>query len=128
MRLDRPLSFLKCLPYACHDPFGRPVVLIELSQVLEEFQDIHHVLTFYMELLRLHLRELNSRSGREGQPILQYTVLVNIEGISLGSMVCTGYIDNHHILTWHRGIAVSRFDEMLYQRSITPLPRDAWSR
>lgn len=85
-----PTPFLRCLPRNAQDPFGRPIVVVKLSQLLGSPQDVRPALVQYMELLRLNLEAVNRE--REAldvheRPILQYIALIDIDHISMQSVV-----------------------------------------
>ncbi|OBZ70667.1 hypothetical protein A0H81_09354 [Grifola frondosa] len=106
-----PLSaFLHCLPANARDPFGRPILVLKLAHVLGSTTDSKNVFIHYMELLRLHLEQLNSvRKDEEmaTQPVLQYVVLLDIQGIS---MQCVQNVDT---VSWYVHELLPRFPGML---------------
>lgn len=73
------------------DPFGRPIVVIRLSGITESPHDMRLTLLRNVELIRLHLQQLNR--DREVQddgfrPTLQCVALLDIKGVSFNSVVC----------------------------------------
>lgn len=64
--------------------------MVKLSQLLGSSQDVRPALVQYMELLRLNLEAING--GREHlndheRPILQYMALIDIDSVSMQSVV-----------------------------------------
>ncbi|TBU48149.1 CRAL/TRIO domain-containing protein [Dichomitus squalens] len=104
-------SFIRCLPTNVRDPFGRPIIVVKLCDLLGSLHDVRSALINYMELLRLHLYTLNnqqqeSAQGRE-RPILQYIVLVDIDRIPMQSVQCVD------LITWFIYELIPRFPGML---------------
>ncbi|PIL36055.1 hypothetical protein GSI_01715 [Ganoderma sinense ZZ0214-1] len=105
-----PISFLRCLPSNAQDPFGRPIVVVKLSQLLGSRQDVRPALVQYMELLRLNLEAVNRERvtlDDHEQPILQYIALIDIDGISMQS------VQSLDLITWFLYELVPRFPGML---------------
>ncbi|KAI1795508.1 CRAL/TRIO domain-containing protein [Ganoderma leucocontextum] len=105
-----PTPFLQCLPRNAQDPFGRPIVVVKLSQLLGSPQDVRPALVQYMELLRLNLEAVNGK--REAvddheRPILQYIALIDIDGFSMQS------VQSVDLITWFLYELVPRFPGML---------------
>ncbi|KAI0743967.1 CRAL-TRIO domain-containing protein [Daedaleopsis nitida] len=108
--IPRPTTpFLRCLPQTARDPFHRPILVVQLSRLLEVTEDVRTTLIYYMELLRLNLEAVNDagRADREDQPVLQYVALVDIGGISVQS------VQNVDIISWFIYELVPRFPGML---------------
>lgn len=83
-----PSPHLVCLPSRCRDPFGRPIVVVQLAKLLDTIDDVKSTLVLSVELMRLHLVRLNeTRPTQSARPILQYVALLDIGGMSLNSMV-----------------------------------------
>lgn len=80
-----PSPFLRCLPTNCRDPFDRPILVVQLSGLSENTEDLRAVLLRNTERLRFHLSMLNASRGTS--PILQYVALLDIKGVSLSSLV-----------------------------------------
>ncbi|EJF65029.1 CRAL/TRIO domain-containing protein [Dichomitus squalens LYAD-421 SS1] len=102
-------SFIRCLPTNVRDPFGRPIVVVKLCDLLGPSHDVRSALIHYMELLRLHLHTLNHQQetahGRE-RPILQYIVLMDIDRMPMQSQA----VD---LITWFLYELIPRFPGML---------------
>ncbi|KAK7692210.1 hypothetical protein QCA50_003834 [Cerrena zonata] len=79
-----PSPFLRCLPTNCRDPFDRPILVVQLSGLSENTEDLRAVLLRNTERLRFHLSMLNASRGTS--PILQYVALLDIKGVSLSSL------------------------------------------
>lgn len=90
--MNRPQTteIIRVLPRHCLDPFGRPVIVFDLGAFLsllsKSLDDAKDFILLIAENLRLYLRQLNERDGHEG-PILQYVVIVNVEGVSWAGSV-----------------------------------------
>lgn len=85
------MPFLQCLPSDTRDPFGRPIVVLKLAQLLESPDEARPALIHYTELLRRNLEAINTERVRTSQeceiPILQYIALIDIGGMSVQSVV-----------------------------------------
>lgn len=83
------------LPLETRDPFGRPILVLRAADVASAAQrestvSLREVLPVVFERLRLLLTELNAKSQDEEpspEPTLQYTILVDLKGISLQNLV-----------------------------------------
>ncbi|KAH9929563.1 CRAL/TRIO domain-containing protein [Epithele typhae] len=111
--IPRPIpTFMQCLPLDSLDPFGRPIVVIKLTTMLESSADVRTALIQYIETLRRNLVAMNLEKhkscGKEGdvRPILQYVALVDIGGISVQSV-------SVELLTWFVYELIPRFPGML---------------
>ncbi|KIP06538.1 hypothetical protein PHLGIDRAFT_30459 [Phlebiopsis gigantea 11061_1 CR5-6] len=83
-----PSAYLTCLPPHCRDPFGRPIIVVRLGKLLDGVEDIKSILVYTVELMRSHLAQLNYAELARGQgarPILQYVMLLDIEGMTINS-------------------------------------------
>ncbi|KAI0368310.1 CRAL/TRIO domain-containing protein [Pilatotrama ljubarskyi] len=103
-----PSWFLRCLPLTCRDPFGRPVVVVKLARIFDFTGDAREALVQYMELLRLNLQVVNEAVGDQDalRPLLQYTALLDIGGISVQKA-------DMDLVPWYLFELVPRFPGML---------------
>ena len=86
-----------CLPDYCRDPFGHPVIVVRATPLVEESSDdvvessddFRVALILTLDRLRIHLRDINyDREGDiEKDVVLQYVVLLDLEGVSIKSIV-----------------------------------------
>ncbi|KAG5646253.1 hypothetical protein DXG03_004080 [Asterophora parasitica] len=118
---------LHCLPANAHDPFGRPILLVELLPLDVTPDAVKPKIVQTFERLRRHLRDLNA-SATAPSPILQYVVLLDLQGLSLKSFVnlsalsagsLNGYSTAHsrsqdvEVLSWTIREIIPRFPGML---------------
>jgi hypothetical protein len=86
-----PLSpYFRCLPSYARDPFGRPIVVLQIAKLFENSSNLKHTLLHVVELMRLHLVRLNQIRdvGEErAHPVMQYVALLNVRGMPLNNMV-----------------------------------------
>lgn len=128
--MNRPQTseIIRVLPRPCLDPFGRPVVVFNLGAFLsllsDSLDDAKDLILLIAENLRLYLRQLNERDGHVG-PILQYVVIVNVEGVSWAGSVSILSVIGQNILINNSG---SRFVDLVSPRCTTTLPRDVGGR
>lgn len=83
-------SFFRCLPSDVVDPFGHPIVILKLSEVVGAPGDLRMALLRCLELLRHHLASLNHHQNTINAghtPKLQYVALLDIDGLSFSSVV-----------------------------------------
>ncbi|CDO69175.1 hypothetical protein BN946_scf185042.g77 [Trametes cinnabarina] len=104
-------SLLRCLPVACRDPFGRPIIVVKLSQLFNASGDVREALVYHLEQLRINLRTLNERSNPgpsdgERVPILQYVALFDIGDVSVQNI-------DMDLITWFIFELIPRFPGML---------------
>ncbi|KAJ3555644.1 hypothetical protein NM688_g2461 [Phlebia brevispora] len=104
-----PLSpFLHCLPTTVHDPFGRPIVVLNVASICSAPSDIKSSFIHNMELLRMHLVHLNELQFAVSRPILQYVALLDIRGISFNNAQ-----QNIELFNWFVRELLPRFPGML---------------
>ncbi|GJE92757.1 CRAL/TRIO domain-containing protein [Phanerochaete sordida] len=103
------MPYFTCLPSHAHDPFGRPIVVIQAAKLLSGTEDLKQRAVRTSELMRAHLVQLNKAHSSSGgaRPILQYVALLDIGGMSLNSMQT---ID---LMNWHVQELLPRFPGML---------------
>ncbi|KAF7783025.1 hypothetical protein Agabi119p4_2401 [Agaricus bisporus var. burnettii] len=99
-------AMVHCLPEHIRDPFGRPVLVIELDSVHESPEVVKSYILQIFELLRLHLKSISGRGAPEEEPVLQYIVLLDLAKLSLQAV-------NVDVLTWAVREVVPRFPGML---------------
>lgn len=76
-----------CLPEHIRDPFGRPILVIELDSVHESPEVVKSYILQIFELLRLHLKSISGRGAPEEEPVLQYIILLDLAKLSLQAVV-----------------------------------------
>lgn len=105
--LPRPTPNLHCLPDTVYDPFGRPILLIEVMAIktASDTFKLHIIQTF--ERLRCHLKRLNDGENPGPRlPILQYVILLDLKSLSFRDF-------NIELLSWVLRDIVPRFPGML---------------
>ncbi|KAG2148742.1 CRAL-TRIO domain-containing protein [Suillus bovinus] len=100
-----PSPLLHCLPPPICDPLGRPLVFLQLSDLLTCEQSTMNGLLISLERLCIHLRSLNNESTNR-KTTLQCVFVVDLEGLSIQSV-------NLKILTWLMKEVVPRYPGML---------------
>ncbi|PPQ66319.1 hypothetical protein CVT26_011150 [Gymnopilus dilepis] len=98
---------LHCLPSDVRDPFGRPILVLEVNavDVPQDSQKRFIILAF--EQLRSHLRKLYDESeDNNPRPPLQYIVLLDLKQLSIQSI-------NIDIFTWTVKEVIPRFPGMI---------------
>jgi hypothetical protein len=86
-----PPRNLHLLPPASRDPFGRPIVIMNDFASIDQLEganadDFRKSLKPTIERLRRYLTELNEAQGKR-RPVLQYVVLLDLEGVSIQHIV-----------------------------------------
>lgn len=83
-----PTPNLHCLPGGVRDPFGRPILVIEVisaTMASDTFRP-HIIQTF--ERLRCHLKRLNDGENPGPRPpVLQYVILLDLSSLSFRDFV-----------------------------------------
>ncbi|EMD33718.1 hypothetical protein CERSUDRAFT_117796 [Gelatoporia subvermispora B] len=106
-----PCPVLKCLPSDVRDPFGRPIVYMEVRAFGDNSEGLRQSVANTMELLRVHLKTLNDSndcpSRAVTQPILQYVALLDIQGVTFQ---CAQHVD---FVSWFVYDLLPRFPGML---------------
>ncbi|KAF7305872.1 hypothetical protein HMN09_00741400 [Mycena chlorophos] len=104
---------IQCLPPPTADPFDRPVLVIRVVSFNDSSDAYKPVLLQAFERLRLYLVHLNESEAwrededeREGVPILQYVILLDLKNLSTQSL-------NIDLLTWTLREAIPHFPGML---------------
>ncbi|KAG0701266.1 CRAL-TRIO domain-containing protein [Suillus ampliporus] len=102
-----PSALFHCLPPPICDPLGRPLVFLQLSELLTCEQTMMDGFLISLERLRIHLRSLNALNDKYAnhEIILQCVVVVDLEGLSIQSF-------NLKILTWFMKEVVPRYPGM----------------
>jgi retinaldehyde-binding protein 1 len=103
-----PSTLLHCLPPPICDPLGRPLVFLQLSELLTCEQTMMDGLLISLDRLRIHLRSLNTLNHElaNREITLQCVFLIDLEGLSIQSV-------NLKILTWFMEEVVPRYPGML---------------
>jgi hypothetical protein len=80
---DYDRTFIHCLPDCVHDIFGRPVILLRLSLLVDASNQTKN------EILKVH-EEMRQRLcfAPESTITLQYVMIVDSREASIRSMVC----------------------------------------
>jgi hypothetical protein len=129
-----PPSTLHLLPES-QDSYGRPIIILNNFASVEESpteRDFRKILPQTIERLRLYLKALNdSDDDREAvdgvsRPILQYVVLLDLEGVAIQNIVWLSLIhvfwypqsdsmrfQNVELVTWIIREVIPRFPGML---------------
>jgi retinaldehyde-binding protein 1 len=81
------LSKFHVLPNS--DPFGRPIILLKVADLMDLSDMARDMFIPTMEVLRCHLQQLNDDRMffGESQPLLQYVVILDVAGLSIRSIV-----------------------------------------
>lgn len=74
------------------DPFGRPIIVVRISDLKEVEGTLKNLLIPTMEDLRVQLKSFNDSrfhggSGGSTLPILQYVVLLDLAGLTIQNIV-----------------------------------------
>ena len=130
-RLNHLHSKFRCLALsrfhvlANPDPFGRPIILLKVADLLELPEIGKDLFVPTMEILRGHLQQLNDDRlfFGETQPILQYVVILDVAGLSIRSIVSfldsfpeslrTMCIQSVDLINWTLREIIPRFPGML---------------
>lgn len=107
---DPPSPYLLCLPTLNCDPFGRPIIVIQLAKLLESTQNLQCLIIHHVELMRLHLVRLNEMrvvQQIDPVPVLQYVALLDISGMSLNG------VQMIELLNWFVHELLPRFPGLL---------------
>jgi len=116
---------LHCLPRSAHDPFDRPILVIQApSDVIVDSAEPMILQTF--ERLRVYLQSLNKTNSELNGPILQYIILLDLKGLTFRSIVRISYLENFfnielrgiphqnkELIGWTLREAIPRFPGML---------------
>ncbi len=78
-------NFLQCLPSSILDPFDRPVIVLKMMAFNQASDAIKPLVLHVFELLRLNLERLNNDARMN--PVLQYVVILDLEGSLLQNLV-----------------------------------------
>ncbi|KAF5351795.1 hypothetical protein D9756_007633 [Leucocoprinus leucothites] len=117
---------VRCLPEHVRDPFGRPVLVVEVPPVNESPDIVKPYIIQAFEQLRLHLKSLSGAQGLEEEPILQYIILLDLAKLSLQSLAITLHPVTGPFLTPYH--IECRCYDLDYSRSRPAIPRHAcWS-
>ncbi|KAF9452764.1 hypothetical protein P691DRAFT_696412 [Macrolepiota fuliginosa MF-IS2] len=95
-----------CLPEHVRDPFGRPILIVEVVPVNESPEVVKPYIIQAFELLRLHLKSLSGAGAPEEEPVLQYIILLDLAKLSIQSL-------NIDVMTWTIREVIPRFPGML---------------
>lgn len=81
-----PLTRVYFLPPDVRDPFGRPIIIIQVIGFKNSSDTYIPLLIRAMEQFRLRLKTLNDTSD-QGFPVLQYIVLFDVKELSVQNLV-----------------------------------------
>ncbi|KAF9564738.1 CRAL/TRIO domain-containing protein [Agrocybe pediades] len=101
-----PIPNLHCLPSDIRDPFGRPILVLEVTPVDQPVDSQKRAIIRAFEQLRLHLRSLYDSSEDDARPPLQYVVLLDLAQLSLQSI-------NIDLFTWSIREVIPRYSGMI---------------
>jgi hypothetical protein len=117
---------LHCLPDNIRDPFGRPVLVLEVVTVDESTEEQKLLIMRAFEILRIHLKKLYEMSEDNEKPSLQYVALLDLSQLSLQSLVSFSIlsrfyffiyfepiIQNIDLFTWTLREVIPRFPGMI---------------
>ena len=125
---------LHCLPRSAHDPFDRPILVIQASpDVIVDSVEPMILQTF--ERLRVYLQSLNKTSSELNGPILQYIILLDLKGVTFRNIVRISYLENffnvelrripyqnRELITWTLHEVIPKFPGMLAGGKFSPNP------
>lgn len=80
-----PLPAIHCLPHGIRDPYGRPMIFIQVAAFTDRADSLRPSIIRGFERLRIHLKNLNEGSDR--QHILQYVMLLDLKNLSMQNLV-----------------------------------------
>ncbi|KAA1471797.1 CRAL/TRIO domain-containing protein [Dentipellis sp. KUC8613] len=102
------VPLILCLPPTARDFLGRPILVLRISALKDSSEHVKEYLMELAEDLRVQLQRLNSinRSESATCPILQYSLIVDVQGASLSDA-------NVDLPTWYIREVVPRFPGML---------------
>ncbi|KAI0683144.1 hypothetical protein BC835DRAFT_1396842 [Cytidiella melzeri] len=101
-----PSPYLRCLPMDVRDPFGRPIIVVQLSSLWDAGEDLKASLFHNVELMRLHLVRINEREPG-ARPILQYVALLDIKGLAFNG------VQSVQLLNWFVHELIPKFPGLL---------------
>ncbi|KAF8902909.1 CRAL-TRIO domain-containing protein [Gymnopilus junonius] len=106
--IESPISIpnLHCLPSNIRDPFGRPILVLEVNPVDVTQDLLKRFLIRAFEQLRLHLKKLYDDSEDNLRPPLQYIALFDLSQLSFQSI-------NIDLFTWSLREVIPRFPGMI---------------
>lgn len=83
-----PSMLLRFLPVEATDPFGRPVLVVRSRHLSGlNVTDLKNQLLTMYELARLHIADL-TQNGEEGKGrVIQFVVIIDLQGLSVRSVV-----------------------------------------
>jgi hypothetical protein len=83
----------RVLTPSCRDPLGRPTLVLNLAAFLElvsrSLDDTKDLILWLDETMRWYLQQISKESGGV-TPALQFVAIVNVEGVTMSSVVCPG--------------------------------------
>ncbi|KAF4620914.1 hypothetical protein D9613_000308 [Agrocybe pediades] len=106
LEFPSPIPNLHCLPSDIRDPFGRPILVLEVTPVDQPVDSQKRAIIRAFEQLRLHLRSLYDSSEDDARPPLQYVVLLDLAQLSLQSI-------NIDLFTWSIREVIPRYSGMI---------------
>ncbi|TFK44283.1 CRAL-TRIO domain-containing protein [Crucibulum laeve] len=101
-----PMANVHCLPNDVRDPFGRPILVIGTTPMVQSPEESRRLIIALFEQLRIHLTCLHERSTNGDDLPLQYVVLVDLKGLSMQSI-------DIDLMSWMLREVVPRFPGML---------------
>jgi hypothetical protein len=88
---------LQCLPVHVRDPFGRPIIVLRMDPIGEDvLSKKQNILVHAFENMRLHLKQLYDGS-EDDNPTLQYAVLLDLNMLSLQSIVSAPFTGRYRV-------------------------------
>ncbi|KAF8647088.1 hypothetical protein AX16_006922 [Volvariella volvacea WC 439] len=102
------VPLIHCLPNDARDPYGRPILVIEMGGSMTEDPTAAKALIIQVvERLRAHLQLLNAEAElNHSSPTLQYFILLDLRNLSIQSL-------DIDLITWTIREVIPRFPGML---------------
>ena len=86
------LDVFRVLPPGSRDPLGRPILVFNLAPFLEfsssSLDDTKDLILWLDDTMRQYLRKISKESG-QSVPVLQFVAIVNVQGVTVSSVVCS---------------------------------------
>jgi hypothetical protein len=88
---------LHCLPNNIRDPFGRPVLVLEVVAMDESAESQKRLISRAFETLRIHLKKLYEMSEDNRNPPLQYVALLDLSRLPFQTLVCSSILNRCYL-------------------------------
>ncbi|KAI5117225.1 hypothetical protein M0805_008695 [Coniferiporia weirii] len=84
------LSAIRCLPLDCLDDLGRPIAVLRVAALdfYADTEQLKREIILTVERMRVALQRLNEQGNvqTEKTPVLQYIIVMDVEGVSMKSI------------------------------------------